>query len=509
MRGLLDYFYGQPETIVLEEKEPISVQKKARTIPKKQHNLSGNVAKLLDDGNHILDEVSQSRGIIEALGYPSDKCKLINTEINLGTKVGQGAYGSVYLVTFPNTEKEYVVKRANFDLQPYSDRKINIEKYFKKDRGLNEREIKVMLREHYGEYARARPNDMIKGKMYPFPCLTEKDQTYTNMDGSKNGVLVPKGSYICETEVFSEFIIGAYLGKLHRDGVCANFFDMYSMFTCPSGDADNWFQYIFMEKITGELSKFPACYSAGTYVKSNLSKEDIYSPANSMYCQTLFAIAAYQRIYKISHNDLHTGNVFLDLVNEKTEFEGQKIFDADWFHYKIDGNDIYIPASAHIIKIGDFGLTAKYTAPLVTTMEIISNGYRQQDKNGNVIGLPWTCNEYTPSYDSLFFSATVCGMLKSWDPVNTQVSPLMSECVQFMCNASSYNPRLNINDFLKVSSSNNSYTTWIQSSGQYDGRPIVSQCKYAKTAEQILLGPVLKKYGKKPAEGKIVTLGTI
>jgi len=90
-------------------------------------------------------------------------------------------------------------------------------------------------------------------------------------------------------------------------------------------------QMICMEKCTGTLDKL--------FVKKEL---DMDSAASALF-QVMMILAAYQKSYCFTHNDLHTNNIMYVET------------DRDFLYYKFGGNFYKVPTYGKIFKIIDFG----------------------------------------------------------------------------------------------------------------------------------------------------------
>ena len=116
------------------------------------------------------------------------------------------------------------------------------------------------------------------------------------------------------------------------------------------------------------------------------------------------------------------GNVFIEYINENNVvFDNQELKNANYFHYSIRGYNIYIPATDVLVKIGDFGLSVKYSYPVIGDKEVFESGYDQQDGDG-----PWIPNIFIPSYDSLYFTANYINTLDSFP---NKVGKLITNCI--------------------------------------------------------------------------------
>ena len=212
-------------------------------------------------------------------------------------------------------------------------------------------------------------------------CQTTTKSTYGKTNG-KGTITVPSKSYVCDEERYSEYVLSVLVGELYRKGECINFIDTFDFATCLKPVSN---QYIFMERIDNVLKTIADC----------VFTED-YSIGMRAVIQLLFAIAIYQRKYKIVHGDLHLDNVFVEYVTPTTEFGGQKLAECDYFYYQIGKKTIYLPYTPFIIKIGDWGLSCKYSEPMVMNSNTMRDGYDQYEGFG-----PWIPNFYTETYDAV------------------------------------------------------------------------------------------------------------
>lgn len=459
---------------------------------------------VFENNEEIINVVNNGNSIVKLLGYPSnEKCSLIGAEIKLDKKVGKGAFGSVYLISFPGMgAKKYVIKKGDVE---FHVNVISVDDIIKCLISENltwddvkpfqtARTIRVFETEN-------NPNKKVNFVFPPDLCLvSDTPDTFTRIPASQTGgdiVTVPVGSYLCGTNAYSEYVIGVYMGYLYRKFTCINFFDVHSMFTCPNdtGGVGGFFQYILMDKIDGDLSGCKRCTDTNLFVPSIKSHANKFTLIDSIYVQTLIAIACYQKKYEISHNDLHPGNVFLEYVTKDTEYNGQKLHDADWFHYIVGGKNIYLPATDIIVKIGDFGLSVKYSDPIVGDKEVFETGYDQYDGNG-----PWIPNVYMKCYDSFFFTCAYSRTINA-DMASTELSPLIVECLGYMYTKLKLkNPNAPAG-FLKR-------LTQLNMIRPDNTRPVLDNLHLIKkSAYDIVREPVYNKYGQFPTYGKIVDLG--
>lgn len=276
-------------------------------------------------------------------------CPLIGTKITKGKFIGAGNYGQIFEIEFPGSKpKKYVVK---------------------------------------------------KSKVYLDPC--KRQTSYLRFDG-RGETIIPKGSSICDMSI-TEYAISILAGEALRREKCINFIDVFAFSYCNNintpGPLKNA-QYTFMEQISSSVRKTISCMMENSlYQSKKMPLEMQQEIANSLFIQTLFAIYILQKDYHIVHGDLHDDNIFY-VADPNYEWKGDKIGNYDYYEYKIEGKSLYLPAIPIIVKIGDFGLSVKYSKhgePMIGDYTTLETGYDQQDGLG-----PWLPNFYSSSYDVTF-----------------------------------------------------------------------------------------------------------
>lgn len=76
----------------------------------------------------------------------------------------------------------------------------------------------------------------------------------------------------------------------------------------------------------------------------------------ALYFQIIFTLHMLQETCQLKHHDLHTDNVFVNVIDDKMVWKGQKLKDATHFSYRLDDSTVvYLPNTGYIVKIGDFG----------------------------------------------------------------------------------------------------------------------------------------------------------
>ena len=182
-------------------------------------------------------------------------------------------------------------------------------------------------------------------------------------------------------------MIGIICSDMYRKGISVNFLDIFGFASCPSEDNLLSKQYVFMEK-------------GGLSVRSFIKKQKIKNNdpiGDSILVQILHSIGVYQHYHKIQHNDLHLGNVLVETISPDTMYNGQKLYDADWFHYQVHGTNIYLPKSEIIIKIIDYDCAVKYSTPLIGPQRSLERG-----QASSVREKPWIPNWYCESSDPIY-----------------------------------------------------------------------------------------------------------
>jgi len=209
-------------------------------------------------------------------------------------------------------------------------------------------------------------------------CLYEDPNPYvfSKNDGTNQDMNIESGNYLCSNSSYSEYMIGVLCSSLseylnnERGFGCRNFVYITDFATCTS--SDNFLQYIFMEKIDVDLKTLMIKPELLQKLGTITEVDDI--PAILFQC--LFAIYTYEFMYQMNHNDLHPGNVFI-----------RELPSIKYLRYEYKQIMYYIPCK-YIVKIGDFGMSCKYSDPMILNELIIMDGY------GGVIP-----NFYNTTYD--------------------------------------------------------------------------------------------------------------
>ena len=274
--------------------------------------------------SEIMDVIGTGGSVVKLLAKQSHICPLIGSKIKFVKKIGEGEMGTVFLIKIQGMgPKKYVAKKTdiinNIDAILISEimmRGSTLNDYAKKLSNKYLIEPSIFLEMNGGNPSRVMTKkDIIIIPYYAEACKTKTKTKFKRFD--INGqTIIPKGSYLCENNQYSEYIIGVLIGELYRNGCSINFIDVFDFATCiDPTKTKRAKQYVFMDKID-------------TTVKNLIDNDDL-QPAHSgiLMIQILHAIACYQHYYSISHNDLHNDNVFIEKIKPNTIFNNQKLFD--------------------------------------------------------------------------------------------------------------------------------------------------------------------------------------
>jgi len=447
-----------------------------------------------------LDIIDTGGDLVGYLGTQSAECPLIGSEIQFVEELGRGKFGAAFLIKIKGMgTKEYVAKRTKKYAVCQIARKSGAKfptTLGKVAEGMQRKfaaSKEVIIALNGGDPGkRIRQFDDIVVPEYANLCLTTMKKKYKRFDGG-GFVKIPAGSYVCPDEQYSEYIIGVLCGDLYRRGISANFFDVFGFATCPGKSKPTKFldldvaQYVFMERIDKSARKIRKCI----FEKSAQFPDKFRKVIPTVFLiQIIHAIATYQSVYQIQHNDLHDENVFVEFIRPGTVFAGQNLYDADWFHYKIGDVNLFLPWVPLLAKIGDFGLSVKYSEPIVGDKSSLTYGYDQRDGDG-----PWVPNWFSVSSDMLFITRT----FYQKNPKNTFIKNLMAR----MLGMKMKNPKPDSVD--KVIRA--SYRAGGGTRPKMDvlGRRDKDTSPVKILTDESLLG----EYMVSPTEGKIVTLGVI
>ena len=242
--------------------------------------------------------------------------------------------------------------------------------------------------------------------------------------------------------------------------------------------------YILMQKIDGELAKFFNAFKFG----ANFDKKSLHA----FYIQLLHSIAMMQERYKMNHGDLHSRNIFIEVVSDKKAmFNGQNLNKADYYHYHAYGNDFYFEAVPFIVKIGDFGLSRQFTSDRI----VMSNWVNDEASQPGGDPLGFFINWFSTSYDVLYSFYSIMKQLDllSFDDKCTK---MIYDKVLFR-----KNERHDLNSF-----DENFVSRTLRPTNQF----VVDKDKEGFGPLSLLTPEIFEEYTKRPPSNKkVVTLGRL
>jgi serine/threonine protein kinase len=468
-----------------------------------------NVKVIFEGAEEVMRTINAGGSLAHLLGFPDmKKCSLMGSEIQIAKFLGKGVQGKAYLIKFPHLNvgnRLYVIKRLPVVFKKIDGPKSEWSQYILEHK-FDTKMASIQSREDMVDFDNAKDNEVVTLSLPAGLCKLSEDKQFVAIPSSTNRLItVPKGSYICEDNSISEFVLGVYAGMIFQKGKSINFFNVYSTFICPNDERANTFeQYVFMDKIDSDVKReFESVKDNKFNICARLNEKILFKHYNfdgkpcpfedivtGVYIQVLFAIAAYQQLYGISHNDLKPDNIFVEYVTENTIFGGVHLWKAKWYSYVFNKKTIYFPAIPLIVKIGDYGLAIKYSEPIVGDATVFYNGYDQNDGDG-----PWIPNYLVPSYDSLFFSYTFAALIDAHFHASTLPQLIAGSFYYMIPELDKNNPNTGMQLInLGYINPNN-------------GRPILKNIRKVKSAAEILRNVVMPYVQHKefnPKNGDVV-----
>lgn len=283
--------------------------------------------------------------------------------------------------------------------------------------------------------------------------------------------------YMCRSDAYTEYILGLLTTKLVDEGKSLNFIQTYALEMCTKGRRDGL--YMYMEKIDENIYDIMTCRIFAKNYKGT-TPQIINTIYFSIIVQIFFAILAYNKEYKIVHNDLHYRNIFFKFVKVDP--------DVMAYSYQIGNKKIYLPPTPFIVKIGDWDHAIKFSKP-----EISAHGMFDQRKyfRGN-----YHPNTYLPAFDVVMVLYSSFYKFYRWEELGKVYAALDDI----------YGGNLkSMLDSIHVKSS------------QYDHGKVMAIMKTQRgrtyTAEKFFENyktpEFMKIYEKKPPKGKILSLGKL
>ena len=309
--------------------------------------------------SHTFDVVNMQDQILKYLLNDIKTCPLRDFDINIIKEIGSGMFGVVYLVNIDG--KEYVMKEKSSEIPKYritSEISGNDAEYyynfFVNNMGIGEGVGRFLMFKALNPNLKGREGELVLFQNVRL-CSMENDLIVERTD-DVGTVTIPKDSYLCEEEQHSEYYLMLIVSTLYNDGVSIHFINIYSFAACVDSDRLN--EYIIMDKLDLSVKDLDL---------NNL--EDFV--VDSIFVQILQAIAAMETL-EIVHNDMNPGNIMLEKIHPDSEYLGQSLDGVKYFHYRVYGKNIYIPATKYVVKIIDYGLSIKWSSPIVGNKNVIT-----------------------------------------------------------------------------------------------------------------------------------------
>lgn len=459
----------------------------------------------------IIDIVSERDPLVSNLGISEQtNCSIIESEIENARLIKKGKGGGIFEVQVPGIgRREYYIKKGEIEIEG------NV---------MKKREALDLLDEEYDRnfFYELNEEELEKADMDDYviifltnagkKCLLDDEERFDPIPKTDDytrdfSIILPEDSYLCAKGThYVEYYLGALLGEYFRDGDCINYFDTYSLFSCPKQlDIDSYvyYQYLVTDKVDNTLSNVIDCVEASYYLRNNVSEVRSDVIQNGILLQVLFAIAHYQQL-DISHNDLTLDNIYLEYVDKNTQFNGEYLLDADYYKYDV-GYDIYFPAIPVIVKLGNFEKGAKHDSPVIALRELMETGYNQKAPNYLI-----------PCFDVLTFIASYMLELKNNELIN---EGFISDCADYIIDPilrQYYTFGEGIRNFFGLKEKEPmSESLFLSDNAIIDldtQKPKLDfELNYGRSAEDLLKSNIVSdKYGKRPRkESKVVELGVL
>nr|QBK93906.1 MAG: protein kinase [Pithovirus LCPAC406] len=289
----------------------------------------------------VIERFNDRTSVVDIISNQSPLCSEIGDSIVKGKELGFGNYAIVWSTELKDKEDYIAVKIPHDSLEiidvKFEESGEKLDRFASKNSEFNEHLIIKLNGDNPNRII--KKGDILRVPKFSRRCLTKDDV-------SLKEITIPKGSYLCRNAIYSEFLIGLLCSGLSKSR-SINFMDIMDLSMCPESSRKT--SYMFQEKMIGALGD--------GLIKMN----------DSILIQVFHAIACYQENYAISHNDLHVGNIFY------TKYVGLE--ETTHLAFVLDDIILYIPKPDHIIKIGDFGQSCKYSDYMILNCDIVDSTY--------------------------------------------------------------------------------------------------------------------------------------
>lgn len=333
----------------------------------------------------LLELYQTDRLMIEQLVGTQACTNIASRRFVLGRVLGEGNFGTAFLVRVAGVDPpvEFVAKRVtvreNEDILyevPHDAALGELAKLVAARGGVPEG---LIVARNGGDRDRiVREGEDLRVPDSVGECKRKTDTAYeSNVDGAPQ--VAPKGSFVCSSEPYVEFLIALVVSQLSP-----GFPMTFSFAVCPSPPKGLNYspihEYIFMERLDGTMVDALRGKTPYEWVPNHRRRGlSVFAQRASDLAQVLFAMCQYQRL-EISHNDLHDGNIFFTRLTKKSRLGGRKLAGYDYLEFDMgDGCSFYLPRGDRLIKLGDWGLAAKFSPPRVQSLanwDVVPNVFR-------------------------------------------------------------------------------------------------------------------------------------
>lgn len=312
---------------------------------------------IYDTGASILELVTKNSKCI---------CPLIeNGIITMNKQLGRGLSGTVYSITIDGDTRLYALKETKVPILA-----VPVSHLSGKDKITVLRKLSKSMNVDFEVLENLNisvPDTIEKDTIISVPASStfcSPFESYTiasNLD--KSPMTFPKGTYLCE-ESMTEYLISLILGEVRRREESIFFIDTFAFAACRKQNTTNYAYFTFMEQVDGTLTEL--------FRQTNLDNIEVehLNNVNAVIVHILIAVAQMQKL-GIQHNDLHLENVFYQKITDDTMYKNQRLINYDYFAITFDDLTVYTTNPGYIIKIGDFGLSLKFSEPMVLNKKVM------------------------------------------------------------------------------------------------------------------------------------------
>lgn len=364
-----------------------------------------NILLKFNDSDDVVKIIYSGGNVKEFLNTPSLECPLIGSEIKLvQPPLGEGAEGIVFEIKFKNgSGNNFVVKEATtvpVDIIEPDRHPLELTYREWLEYGIDLFSVKgsydINFIAEFNKVPKNKLNEKVKigsGIVFSFPILPRSTLTENCKGTVKKYRNFKKGSYVCDPSIVSTLMSALTSVVFIEDRICPHFVQHISFVSCELLKS-----YTFMERIDFDLN-----FYLTEKVKDSKSFKLKFQ---TILFQVLVALSHMQEYpyrgtpLKITHNDLHPGNIFLG-KSERIIWKNEELSKTKWWKYTINKVDFYIPSRKYMIKFGDWGYSAKHSNPRIHRQDCL---FKDTSRNINISPV-----RYLKSLDIFYFISTIMG----------------------------------------------------------------------------------------------------